>query len=49
MGMTQGLLSAWVAQLAPKELRGTSFGLFHLVTGVMQLLAGAGFGWLWVV
>lgn len=49
MGMTQGLLSARVAQLAPKELRGTSFGLFHLVTGVMQLLAGAGFGWLWVV
>jgi MFS family permease len=48
MGLTQGLLSAWVAQLAPKELRGTAFGLFHLVTGVMQLLAGAGFGWLWV-
>ncbi|OQX07431.1 MAG: MFS transporter [Thiothrix lacustris] len=49
MGLTQGLLSAWVAQLAPKELRGTAFGLFHLVTGVMQLIAGAGFGWLWVV
>jgi MFS family permease len=49
MGLTQGLLSARVAQLAPKELRGTSFGLFHLVTGVMQLVAGAGFGWLWVV
>jgi MFS family permease len=49
MGLTQGLLSAWVAQLAPSELRGTSFGLFHLVTGVMQLLAGAGFGWLWVI
>ncbi|MDD5395451.1 MAG: MFS transporter [Thiothrix sp.] len=48
MGLTQGLLSARVAQLAPKELRGTSFGLFHLVTGVMQLLAGAGFGWLWM-
>lgn len=48
MGLTQGLLSARVAQLAPGELRGTSFGLFHLTTGVMQLLAGAGFGWLWV-
>lgn len=49
MGLTQGLLAARVAQLAPQALRGTSFGLFHLATGVMQLLAGAGFGWLWVV
>ncbi|EIJ32925.1 MFS transporter [Thiothrix nivea] len=48
MGLTQGLLAARVAQLAPGELRGTSFGLFHLTIGVMQLLAGVGFGWLWV-
>lgn len=48
MGLTQGLLSAQVAKLAPPALRGTSFGLFHLVTGLMQLLAGVGFGWLWV-
>ncbi len=48
MGLTQGLLAARVAQLAPHALRGTSFGLFHLTTGVMQLVAGAGFGWLWV-
>jgi MFS family permease len=48
MGLTQGLLAAWVAQLAPAHLRGTSFGLFHLTIGAMQLLAGAGFGWLWV-
>lgn len=49
MGLTQGLLAARVAQLAPSGLRGTAFGLFHLMIGVMQLLAGAGFGWLWVV
>lgn len=48
MGLTQGLLAAWVAQLAPANLRGTSFGLFHLTIGAMQLLAGVGFGWLWV-
>jgi MFS family permease len=47
MGFTQGILSAKIAQLAPAHLRGTSFGLFHLTTGVMQLIAGAGFGWLW--
>lgn len=48
MGLTQGLLTAQVAQLAPPTLRGTSFGLFHLTTGIMQLLAGALFGGLWV-
>ncbi|HPY40524.1 MAG TPA: MFS transporter, partial [Thiolinea sp.] len=47
MGLTQGILSAKIAQLAPANLRGTSFGLFHLITGIMQLIAGAGFGWLW--
>ncbi|HPE60271.1 MAG TPA: MFS transporter [Thiolinea sp.] len=48
MGLTQGLLTAQVARLAPATLRGTSFGVFHLITGLMQLLAGIGFGWLWV-
>lgn len=47
MGLTQGILAAKVAHLAPASLRGTSFGLFHLTTGLMQLLAGAGFAWLW--
>ena len=48
MGMTQGLLATRVAQLAPQTLRGTSFGLFYLTTGVLQLVAGVVFGWLWV-
>lgn len=47
MGLTQGLLTAQVAHLAPKTLRGTSFGLFNLVTGLAQLGAGFGFAWLW--
>lgn len=40
MGLTQGLLSALVADVAPVSLRGTAFGLFNLVSGV-ALLAGS--------
>ncbi|WP_449371180.1 MFS transporter [Thiomonas sp.] len=47
MGLTQGLLSAAVAETAPPALRGTAFGLFHLTIGLMQLLAAIGAGWLW--
>ncbi|MDD4886028.1 MAG: MFS transporter [Thiomonas sp.] len=47
MGLTQGLLSAAVADTAPPQLRGTAFGLYHLTTGLMQLLAAIGAGWLW--
>ncbi|MGC8807760.1 MAG: MFS transporter [Thiomonas sp.] len=47
MGLTQGLLSAAVADAAPPALRGTAFGLFHLTIGLMQLLAAIGAGWLW--
>lgn len=49
MGLTQGLLTARVAELAPAHLRGTSFGLFHLTTGIAQLIAGGLFGVLWVM
>ncbi|MCB6182866.1 MFS transporter [Leeia sp. TBRC 13508] len=47
MGMTQGLLSALVADTAPSDLRGTAFGLFNLVSGICLLLASAGAGLLW--
>lgn len=47
MGMTQGLLSALVADVAPSELRGTAFGMFHLLTGITLLIASALAGWLW--
>ena len=33
MGLSQGLLSALVADGAPENLRGTAFGLFNLLTG----------------
>lgn len=47
MGLTQGLLSALVAQTAPADLRGTAFGLFNLMSGVALLAASVLAGWLW--
>ena len=47
MGLTQGLLSTLVADAAPAELRGTAFGVFHLVSGVAMLLASVIAGVLW--
>jgi MFS family permease len=49
MGLTQGLLSALVADTAPVELRGTAFGIFSLVSGVVLLIASAVAGLLWDV
>jgi MFS family permease len=48
MGMTQGLLAALIADTAPTELRGTAFGMFHLLTGIVLLVASALAGWLWM-
>lgn len=47
MGMTQGLLSAMVANASPPDLRGTSFGIFNLVTGVAALISSIFAGWAW--
>jgi MFS family permease len=47
MGLTQGLLSAMVADTAPAELRGTAFGVFSLVSGVVTLVASVVAGLLW--
>jgi MFS family permease len=47
MGLTQGLLSAMVADAAPADLRGTAFGVFYLVSGVALLAASVLAGWLW--
>jgi MFS family permease len=47
MGMTQGLLGALVADTAPETLRGTAFGVFHLVSGVAMLVASVVAGVLW--
>jgi len=47
LGLSQGLLSALVADTAPEDLRGTAFGLFNLVTGMALLAASTLAGWLW--
>jgi len=47
LGLSQGLLSALVADTAPSDLRGTAFGLFNLVTGGALLAASTLAGWLW--
>ncbi|OYX42878.1 MAG: MFS transporter [Rhodobacterales bacterium 32-67-9] len=47
MGLSQGLLSAAVADATPAALRGTGFGLFNLVGGLAVLLANALAGGLW--
>ena len=47
MGMSQGLLQALVADAAPADLRGTAFGVYHLVTGLGLLAASLLAGWLW--
>jgi MFS family permease len=47
MGLTQGVLSALIAEAALSRLRGTAFGLFGLVTGFAALAASILAGVLW--
>lgn len=47
MALTQGLLSKLVADTTPASLRGTGFGVFHLVSGGALLLASLVAGTLW--
>jgi MFS family permease len=47
MGLTQGLLAALIADVAPVDLRGTAYGVFNLVGGVALLIASVLAGALW--
>lgn len=47
MGLTQGLLAALVAEVVPASVRGTAFGVFHLLTGIALLGASLIAGLLW--
>ena len=49
MAFTQGLLAKLVADTVPARLRGTGFGVFHLVSGGALLLASVIAGALWSV
>ncbi|WP_233586819.1 MFS transporter [Legionella sp. km772] len=47
MGMTQGLLATMITDLSPRDLRGTAFGFFNLLSGFMMLVASMLAGFLW--
>lgn len=47
MGLTEGLLAAYVADDAPEDLRGSAFGAMNLVRGVLVLVASVAAGALW--
>jgi MFS family permease len=46
-GFTEGVEKALVADFAPMHLRGSAFGLYHLVVGAGALPASLLFGFLW--
>ena len=47
MGLTQGVITALVADAAPAARRGTAFGIFNFVTGIAALVASLLAGGLW--
>jgi len=47
MGFSQGILASLVADKSPRELKGTAFGIFNLVSGVCMLMASVLAGALW--
>lgn len=47
MGFSQGLLGAMIAGATPDHLKGSAFGTFNLVTGIVVLLGNTLAGWLW--
>jgi MFS family permease len=48
LGVTQGLLGATIADVAPAHLRGTAFGIYDFAVGVGAFVASAGAGALWM-
>ena len=46
-GFTEGVEKALVADFAPMHLRGSAFGLYHLVVGAIALPASLLFGFVW--
>ena len=47
MGLTEGVFAAMVANSAPKDLRGSAFGIFNLLRGLVLLAASIIAGLLW--
>jgi MFS family permease len=47
MGLTEGIFTAMIADAAPTHLRGTAFGVFNFMRGVLLLFASVIAGLLW--
>jgi MFS family permease len=47
MGMTQGLFATMVSHSAPAHLRGTAYGIFNLLSGLVTLVSSVIAGALW--
>ena len=47
MGFTEGIFAAMVANSAPKDQRGSAFGIFNLLRGLVLLAASVAAGILW--
>ncbi|MDD4616561.1 MAG: MFS transporter [Alphaproteobacteria bacterium] len=47
MGLSEGLLTTLIADAAPSQWRGTAFGVFNLITGIVLLVASTLAGYLW--
>jgi MFS family permease len=45
--LTQGSAKAQIAELAPKDLKGTALGVFAVTTGLSALVGNLAFGWVW--
>ncbi len=45
--LTEGVMKAWVADLAPLDSRASAFGVLNWVTGVAAFPASVMAGWLW--
>jgi hypothetical protein len=48
LGVTQGLLGAAIADVAPDRLRGAAFGAYDVAIGVATFIANAWTGALWM-
>ena len=47
MALTQGIFARMIADVAPENLRATSFGAFYFVSGIGTLLASVAAGFIW--
>jgi MFS family permease len=47
LGLTHGVGKAWIADLAPHDLRGTALGVYQLGSGLALLAGGVVVGLLW--